>query len=185
MVRLFVLFALFMAGFFVWLVFDKSARFVSDFERVRINNYRSYLFESRRRSWIVIEADGKKYFLDSREELMPWWAEKISDILPVLSGSAEMTLWVDEYSAGYSVMGLEVGGKLIIPPTQGVKLHENERRFALWGAVFSFVSAVFFYFYIRKHDGLDWKLSRKNRWKYSKRTLRGGRHRAREKPAPM
>jgi hypothetical protein len=49
-----VLFALFMAGLFVWIIFDKSARSVSDFERVRINNYRSYLFDSRRGSRIVI-----------------------------------------------------------------------------------------------------------------------------------
>jgi len=151
-----------MAGFFVWGIFDNSARSVSDFERVRISNYRSYLLDSRRYSKIVIEAGGKEYFLYPREELKPEWVEKFHQILPVLSGSAEMTLWVDEYYAGYEVMGVEVGGLLIISPTQGVKLHENERRAGLWGAVGFFVMAVLLYFHFRKEDGVDWKLSRKS-----------------------
>jgi hypothetical protein len=100
----------------------------------------------------VIEASGKDYFLFPHEELMPEWAENFSDILPTLASSSEATLWIEKYYGGYSVMGVEVDVRQIISPTQGVKYHENQRKWGLWGAAAWFVAAVLFYFHARKHD---------------------------------
>ena len=75
--------------------------------------------------------------------------------------------------------GLEVDGRLIISPAQGVKFHEAEMKAGLWGAVGSFAMAIFGYFYFKKYYGLDWKLSRKSQWKYPKRSLRSGRRQGR------
>lgn len=149
--RLLLLFFLLFAGFCLWVAFDNCARSVSDFEQLRISDYRSYLTGGRYRK-IVIESGGKEYSLYPHGELKPEWAEKFSEILPVLASSTEATIWVDD---GYSVMGLEIGGRLIISPTQGVKLHQNKRRIILLLAALFFVAAIIIYLSVRKADGLD------------------------------
>lgn len=142
---------------------------MSDFEQVRISNYNSYLLGGRRPK-IVIEAGGKKYFLFPRNELRPEWADTVFDVLPILDSSTEATLWVEEHL----VMGLEVGGRLIISPAQGIEYCERNRRAAPWVAVGFFVAAVYMYC-LGRREGLDWKLSRKDQRKYSSPSKRRGR----------
>lgn len=163
MIRLLLLFLLFWAGYFLVGAFNKRGRSVNDFERVQVTNYRSYIkktYGSPTYTRIVIESDAKEYFLFPHDELIP---EGIifDEIIPILNRSTEAVLWIEEFDDGYSVMGLEIGGRLIIPPTQGVKFHEKQRRVGLWGAAGFIAMAAFGYFYFRRHDGLDWKLSPK------------------------
>jgi hypothetical protein len=124
---------------------------------------------------IVIQAGGKEYFLSSHSELME--GRTFAEILSLLELSTGAILWVERSQGRHWVMGIEADGRLIISPAQGVKFHERERRVALLGVGVWLVVAVFLYFYIRKQDGLDWKLSRKSQWKYPKRPLSGGRKR--------
>jgi hypothetical protein len=151
MIRILLLLTLFGAGFFVVGVFNNSGYSVSDFERVQISNYRSYL--NLRRTKVIIEASGKEYVLFSNRELMPK-GMRFVEIPSTLNRSTEAVLWVEESQGYHAVIGLEVDGRLIISPAQGVKFHEDERKAGLWGAVGCFAMAIFGYFYFKNIMGL-------------------------------
>src|SRR5215475_11390566 len=133
MIRLLLLFCLFWTGYFWVGAFNNSGVSVSDCERVRISDYRSYLkttYGSPRYTRVVIEAGGKEYVLYSHNELMPKGIG-FHEIPSTLNRSTEAVLWVEESQGHHSVRGLEVDGRLIISPAQGVKFHEAEMKAGL------------------------------------------------------
>jgi hypothetical protein len=154
---------LIVSGYFFTQIFDKRYLSVSDFEKVRLTNYRSYMRSlgwRLRDSRIVIEADGKEYYLFYDSTLIPDGVE-FKDFIPILNNSTEVILWLAEYSSGKSVNGLQVDGQLIIPPIQGVKRYEVERRWAIVLCVMFLVIGIIYYRTF-KELGFDWKLSPKS-----------------------
>jgi hypothetical protein len=58
-------------------------------------------------------------------------------------------------------MGLQADGRLIIPPIQGGKFYERQRKFAMGLSVIFVVIGILYYRYVKVGSDLDWKLSRK------------------------
>jgi hypothetical protein len=144
-------------------IFDTRYRSVSDFEQVRISNYMTYMkgtWGLTRRYWrtkwkIVIEADRKKYDLHPYTPLIPDGSD-LDKLYDDVFRTNEAVLWIDKDDR---VMGLLADGRLIIPPIQGVKFHENERKYAMVLIVIFVVLGIFYYRYVKAGLYLDWKLS--------------------------
>jgi hypothetical protein len=92
-----ILVLIFILAVFGWSVISifHPYQSVSDFEQVRLTNYRSYMKRNRigrtRRPRIVIEADGKEYRLISNDALIPDGMH-LTDFLRILNDSTEIIL---------------------------------------------------------------------------------------------
>lgn len=159
-IRLLMILVLFWTCYFLVGAFDGRGRSIADFNRVRLTSHSSHLKETYLRSRSVrieIEAEGKTYKLTSHAELTPI-SIGFDDVVPLLNRSTELVLWVDESEGEHWVRGVQADGTMIISPMQGLRFHERERLFALWGAVGFFVLGLTGYVYFRKVYRLDWKL---------------------------
>lgn len=81
--------------------------------------------------------------------------EEFDNLYDILLRSDEAVLWIDKDNR---VMGLQTDGRLIIPPIQGIKFYERERKGAIVLSVVFFVIGVVYYVYLKKRSNLDWKL---------------------------
>jgi hypothetical protein len=159
LIRLTLILILIIFGYCLTMIFDTRYHSVSDFEQVQITNYISYI----KRSWgrratyakIVIRADRKEYNFYPSTPLIQDKSE-FDKLYRILLRSKEVILWIDKDD---SVMGLQADGRLIIPPIQGIKFYERERKLAIALSVIFFVIGVLFYRYVKKGSNLDWKLS--------------------------
>jgi hypothetical protein len=94
------------------------------------------------RTRIVIETESNEYYLFPDSILIPEGMD-LADFVPILNNSIEAILWLKTFRTLYglkkSVMGLQVDGRLIIPPIQGVKSQEDEKM------VYGWICGYFYY----------------------------------------
>jgi hypothetical protein len=159
LIRLTLILILIIFGYCLTMIFDTGYHSVSDFEQVHITNYFSYIDRrlGRRATYrkIVIRADRKEYSFYPSTPLIQESSE-FDKLYRILLRSKEVKLWIDKDD---SIMGLQADGQLIIPPIQGIKYYERERKLSIALSVIFFVIGVLSYRYVKKGSNLDWKLS--------------------------